>query len=215
MTLLSQYGFNEGSGLVSADSSGNGLNLVASDSSTSWDAAGKNGAGARPTHTGNIDTSSRFLSPCTLMFWLKRTGTWSGSKQFWRGTSPGIDFWIGADSGTSYRLESWQVGGAGLINTTVTLTLDTWFHVAMTCNGTDREFFVDAVSKVTATGQLNGVNFGNDTGVFMGSGVVGIMDELRLFDTVLSQSDIQTWMNTPVGRRPIILRRPLSGLIVR
>lgn len=221
MALQSQYGFTAGSGTVSADSSGNGRDLTASNTTTSWDAAGKNGAGARVTHTGNPGANLS-LSAYTVMMWVKRTGTWTGfAAAFGNDASTTARFYLEADAAASYAVD-WFGGVSGQqLNATTPLALDTWIHFACVreAGGTAR-LYVNGIQEATNTG-ANAMNFGINTwGVAAtatltgeNSDFVGILDEVRVFDTALTAGEITTQMGTGVDATTDSYRatRPFVG----
>lgn len=209
MALLSEYGFNEGSGLVSADSSGNGHDLTALHTTNSWDASGHTGAGGKVKHSGVIGPNVS-QSNCTVMCWIKRTGTWANGFAGIIANS-GEQFFFECDRNNSYLPNCY--GGSSSCAATTALALDTWTHVAATQTsgtGSIQMFINGSASGSPATGN-SPHNFGSGTWNIMGEAgddgeddaFVGIIDEVRIFDTVLTAGEITTWMNTPVDASDI------------
>lgn len=201
MTLLAEYGFTEGSGLVAADSSGNGRDLAASNTSTSWDAAGKNGAGARTQHTGSVGPN--VPNDYTIMCWVKRTGTWTAFAAPF--ANSGQNVWLEADAGAGYLVDFFGGSDAAFANAGNVLTLDTWVHLAATRDSTNVKIFYNGVQQTdVSVGQVaknfftGNVVAGNAATAGEDSTFVGIVDELRIFDTALDAATITTWMNTPI-----------------
>ena len=200
MALLCEYGFTEGSGTVTVDTSGNGRNLTASNTSTSWDANGKNGAGGKTKHSGLLGPNASDSS-YTVMCWIKRTGTWSAFAGMV--TKAADNFFLECDAGGGYFPSVY----AGINNATATqtLTLNTWFHVAYVSNGTTGQMYVNGVAS-GGTNTAGTKNFGTGTwNIMPGAGDdgetsawVGVIDEVRVFDTALTAGDVTTWMNTPI-----------------
>lgn len=203
MALLSQYGFNEGSGLVAADSSGNGLDLTALDTSTSWDPGGKNGAGAKVKHYGILGPNTS-QTAMTVMAWVKRTGTWTNG---WAGivTCGPANFFFECNVNDAYQPNFY--GGNGSSVAASALTLDTWIHVAATADGTSGQMYINGIASGSPGAAMDPMNFGADTWNIVcqagddgeNDSFVGIIDEVRIFDTVLTAGEITTWMNTPIS----------------
>ncbi|MCP4442390.1 MAG: T9SS type A sorting domain-containing protein [Aureispira sp.] len=83
------------------------------------------------------------------------------------------------------------------------LTLDTWNHVAATFNNGTIELFVNGISVGTGSGTTTTllsntlwVLLGNDYYHYSGLELNGKMDEVRIWNKVLTQSDISSKMNT-------------------
>jgi hypothetical protein len=208
MALLSQYGFNEGSGLVSADSSGNGYDLTALNSSTSWDPGGKNGAGAKVKHSGILGPNTS-QTAMTVMAWVKRTGTWTGYAGIVTCQTANFFFECN-DTGGTYTPNFY--GGNGNSDAASGLTLNTWVHIAATADGTSGQYYINGSASGSAGAAMDPMNFGINTWRIVCDGIsgddgendnfVGIVDEVRIFNSVLTAGEITTWMNTPIPPAP-------------
>ena len=201
MALLSEYGFNEGSGLTAADSSGNGYDLTASNSSTSWSAGGKTESGTLREFTGVVGPNSS-KSSWTVMAWVKRTGTWSGFAGIL--TSPDNNFYLEADANNAYIPNCYADITTAFATTP--LPLNNWVHVAVVSTSNNIQLFVNGAAE-GANEAANAMNFGNSVWVVNPTAVtgnensdfVGIVDEVRVFDTALTAGQITTYMNTPIS----------------
>lgn len=205
MALLSEYGFTEGSGSTAADTSGNSHTLTAANSSTAWNASGKNGAGATTKFTGTVGANSS-LTSFTIMFWIKRTGTWSGFAGLI--TKQADNLFFECDASNSYIPSCY--GGTMNATAATALSLNTWTHLAYTQTGGVGTIYINGTaSGATSTGST-AKNFGTGPWYILpaageqaeDSAFVGVMDEARFFDTALSTSQIQAYMYTPVGSSP-------------
>lgn len=87
---------------------------------------------------------------------------------------------------------------------TGTLNDDTWYHVALTAStsGSNMSVYLDGVLIASDTTPNVNFNFGPSDGLFVGakrsngsSLYGGLIDELAIYDTVLSQSDIAARAN--------------------
>jgi fibronectin type 3 domain-containing protein len=213
--LVAAYSLNEGSGTTVHDSSGNGLNGTALN--TTWvpgkygDALSFNGTStnvdlgtaAAFAMTGSMtleawayvgaqestDEEIIALSNDTLGWQLKATndtGPWT--------------FGIGVSNGTSHvqRYSS------------TALALDTWYHVAGVYNASAQTLDI-YVNGVLADGTLKGTVPSSQvpaSGVHTYLGqrgpacycyFDGTIDEVRVYNVPLTQAQIQTDMNTPIG----------------
>ena len=200
MALQSEYGFNEGSGTTTADSSGNGRNLTASNSSTSWNASGHTLSAGTTEHSGNWGSGS--LSAYTVMFWVKRTGTWSGFAAI-VGDGVNLYFEVNAGGTPNYRITCFR---SSETLTSTALALDTWTHLAFAVtSGGASTIFINGASAGTGSGvgaqNFNVTHYAVGTAAHTGddSTFVGLIDDLRVFDTALDAATVTTWMNTPVG----------------
>lgn len=214
MTLLVEYGLNEGAGTAVADSSGNGKNGVAAGAM--WQTPGRNSAGAYVgdgTTAREVDVPDLGVGPDieqgTIMFWIRPQSLGSTATIFSFGSiNSTIALQILNFSGVDrYQWSWWYAQPQGAL---VPVTNDAWQHVAMTitkdsATAWTARFYKDGVLALTDTG-----NFGTD-GVLIPvagtlrlgrdglRGFLGILDDFRLFDTPLSQAEITTYMNQTVG----------------
>jgi hypothetical protein len=208
MALISEYSFNEGSGLTSRDWTGT-YDLTASNSTTSWDAGGHTGAGAKIKHRGNVGPNAT-QADCTIMMWVKRTSNWTNNRwaAFFANSTQNI---LLETRSNAYTINAHF--GTDDSTATTTLGLDTWVHVAVTqTGGTSHQIFINGISEGTpGTGNAT-LNFGSDADWTVAADLIsvpaedndflGIVDDLRIFDTVLTAGEITTYMNTPAGPQP-------------
>jgi hypothetical protein len=84
------------------------------------------------------------------------------------------------------------------------LPVNTWTHLAATYDGTTMNFYVNGVlaSSRAQTGAIatsNGaLSIGGDS-ISSGQFWAGLIDEVRIYNRALSESEIHTDMNTPVA----------------
>jgi len=95
----------------------------------------------------------------------------------------------------------WWGGGTKELTTSgANITPDTWYHLAITYKDGQQKIYIDGVEKATSsrTGNLtlNNDSFqvGQDQG-FSGRYFDGSIDEVRIFDRYLTQTDVVTIMN--------------------
>jgi len=212
--LMAAYSMDEGAGTSLVDRSGQS-NLGTLMNGTAW-GTGRNGGGitfdgindyviipSSPT----IDVSGTNL---TVEFW---TNVLSGGstpdyvvigKPWTSGqmNSPyyqyGVEFWGGSQQfvffiGTALGVHSFPMAGS----------YAAWHHVAFTYDGGYVRGYLDGVLKFTTPETTSLTARGTDLllGVdgTLRQGLKGSLDDLRIYGRALSQAEIQTDMNTPVG----------------
>ena len=212
--LVAAYSFNEGTGTSVADASGNGN--TGTVVGASWTAGGKYGGAL------SFNGSSSYVdlgNPAA--FGVTGSMTWSA----WinSAANPPDDGIIVAksDSASGWQVKTSPDTGPQTFGSSVSASagsriqrysttvrsLNTWYHVAGVYDASARTLSV-YVNGVLSSGALVGtvpasqvrssvnVNIGRRTG---GLYFNGIIDEVRIYNRALTQSEIQADMNTPVG----------------
>jgi fibronectin type 3 domain-containing protein len=213
--LVAAYCFNEGTGSTVTDLSGNNLNgtLVGAK----WTTQGKYGNAL--SFNGSTDyvdlgnpTALQLTGSMTIEAWVKSAANPADDGQIvaksndsagWQfKTSPDTGphtFGVGVSPGSGSRVQRYSAARS----------LNTWYHVAGVYNATARtlDIYVNGtLNNVTLSGTVPAsqgnanvnVNIGRRAG---GSGYYfnGIIDEIRIYNRSLSQSEIANDMNTPLG----------------
>src|SRR5438309_1054384 len=217
--LMAAYGFNEGSGSVMADASGNG-NTGTLNGAT-WTTAGKygnalsfNGSSAyveaANSNTLNPGTTATFeawvflnSAPTELASVFNK---WSQTidDEYLFGINPNQTLFFAwqTTGGSTWGNSSYNLAsGAGLI------PLNTWTHIAVVRSGATLNFYLNgnldaSLSAMDTNAFHNGINtlrLGGQGRGGMNRFVNGTLDELRMYTQALSQAQIQNDMNTPVG----------------
>ncbi len=203
---------DEGSGTLAADSSG--YENDGTVSGAAWTTGQSGGAldfdGVDDLVTVPSDPSLDITDELTLTAWVKVR-----SFENWEGiitkgttkTSYGLNVW---GDGTIRLTANWgsPTGGVGIgaWNSTLTLSADTWHHVAATYDGQTIRFYVDGVEdsrKPTPT-----LTFGvTAEPLTLGGDLPGVaeyldgsLDDARVYPRALSASEVQTLFNG--GRVP-------------
>ena len=225
--LVAAYAFDEGSGTTVTDASGQGL--TGTISGATWTTSGKYGKALSFNGTSSyVDlgnpTALQLTGSMTLSAWVNAAANLADDGQIIAksdGTS-GWQFKTSPDTGP-------ETFGFGVSPTSTTITqrysttvrsLNTWYHVAGVYNATTQtlDIYVNGVlndgtlSGTVPASQVNSsvnVNIGRRTGGFYFNGLI---DEVRVYNRALTQAEIQTDMNTPLGAPPPpVLATPASG----
>ncbi len=185
--LVGYWSFNEGSGLVASDSSGNGN--IASVNSATW-TDGKKGRAL------SFNGSSSYVSSPTISITNNITASaWVYSTNFSQN-----GFIVGKNNVN----EQWELffegpllrwrGGAPTTDTTYCTAPanSQWHHVVATQSGTDASLYIDGV--LCDTGTVTAIANGSgtiDIGRFNGGYYFnGKIDDVRLYNRVLSATEI-------------------------
>jgi hypothetical protein len=204
-SLVAAYNFNEGSGTIVTDASGD--NNTGTISGATWTTAGKFGSalvfnGTNAKVTIPDAPSLRLTTAMTLEAWVFPTATPTG----WRAViDKNVDgYYLMASSDRSNRP---AVGGtftAGNQSTfgPVTLAVNTWTHLAATFDGATVRLYVNGVQVASQTQTTplkpttGTLQIGADS--YTGENFAGRIDDVRIYNQVLSPSEIKADMVTPV-----------------
>lgn len=206
MAVQLQYAFNESSGTTFAEASGGPSGTVQSGGSF---VAGNTGNALVTSNNfaAGIVTGSPLLATTnwtglTVMCWFK-VNIAGDNLALWDGTYN----WFGIGFNAATNIKTWLDVGAFSETSPYThgVGVGSWFHCAATWSAaTDvLSLFVNGVS--AATIGLGGTTIGRPTselnigGATWASSANAAVDDLRIFDTALTGSEITTQMNTPVG----------------
>ena len=198
-TPIAEWKFDEGSGSTAADSSGHGNTLTAVGNP--WTASGKTGAGLNPTmanyFTRTTGLGSDRLDEWTVTLWFQRTGALTTAYgQFMYDNN---EFW--AD------IRDTNVWGYGGAYSASPLPQGEWHHLAFVVEWTSfssgkMTFYLDGVysHETNLTGDPR--FFDEDASWMIGRGPggadgapKGIMDDLRVYEDTLTQTEVQADAN--------------------
>jgi hypothetical protein len=199
--LAAYWSFDEGSGNVAFDSSGNG-NDGTFVGNPQWVTGMYGGAlefdGDDYVNCGN-GPSLQIQDEITIAFWFQVQAfqnTWEGflakgdnSYRASRGGGSGNATHMGI-SGTSTG------GGNGWFNGTVIVTGGDWHHYAATYDGTAGRIYIDGVLDVESpgTGQINISSYDlyiGENSQATGRFFHGLLDDVRIYSRALSEEEIQ------------------------
>ena len=214
--LVAAYGFNEGRGSIVSDSSGNSNS--GTTSGPTWSNPGKFGNALSFDGVNDYVTIANSSSlniagtNLTISFWVNIQNLggkddviiskpWFSSSmsapyyqygvEFDANGAKTLDFYFGDTSGTEHGPFS------------MTPSLGSWTYVTFTYDGVAVKGYLDGVQKFsTRTTQDiqargNALRLGIDAA--SGQPFAGKLDEVRIYNRALSQTEIQSDMNTPIG----------------
>jgi glucose/arabinose dehydrogenase/chitodextrinase len=215
--LMAAWGFNAGGGGSAVDSSGNG-NTATLLNGVGW-GTGKYGSGL------SFDGANDYLtvpnspslnitgSAITLSAWVNPTTTSTGDHilvgKHWNTTMTSPYYQYGIELQSNSTRPVFFVGtAAGLLGVSMstTLTKGVWSHLAIVWNGSTAQFYVNGglVSSgslsATITARTNPLHIGADADP--GQFYQGLLDDVRIYNTTLTQSQIQADRDTSVGSAP-------------
>jgi hypothetical protein len=190
--LVGAWNFDEGSGTVAADTSGNGHNgtLVGA----TWD-TGKQGSALSVTETGFAGPTGTTSRTCAA--WIK-TADANRSFMSWGLNTAGKKWRVRLDATGGLRIEvngGYHYGQAFLAN-------DEWHHVAVvleddgTPDVSETLLYVDGLAEATSAVQGTAVDTDATGEVRIGkadydaTGFIGLVDEARIYDRALSEAEI-------------------------
>jgi chitodextrinase len=207
------YSMNEGSGSTVSDSSNNGNNGV--NYGASWSASGKFGGSLNFNPQDYVDLNNLDIpgSALTIMMWFKADdfGIYDArliSKS--NGTSDQSHYWmLSTISGPKlrFRLKTSSGGTTTLVANSGTLSTGVWTHAAVVYDGSNMIIYKDGI-EVGRTAKTGSLSTNNSTPSWIGNnptgnkGFDGMIDEVKIFNTALSFSQIQAEMNTPIDPLP-------------
>ena len=204
--LVAAYSFDEGTGTTVTDKSGLGNNGTIVNAS--WSTAGKYGSALSFNGTNSMvtipDSASLHLTTgMTMEAWVKPTkiaSVWQdviykGNDNYYlEATSPSSGMPGGAVKLASATASSYAASG---------LTANAWTHLALTYDGSTVKLYVGGalVSSKAQSGSLttstNALQIGGDS--IYGEYFNGTIDEVRVYNVPLTQSQIQSDMITAIS----------------
>ena len=204
--LVAAYGFNEGSGTTVTDASGNGN--TGTISNTTWATTGKYGKALQFNGTSarvNVPdaTSLHLTTGMTLEAWVNPStvnGNWRDV--IYKGND---NYYLEATSTNASKPDAGLIAGGSYADAygSAALTANTWSYLAETYDGTTLRLYLNGtqVASTAHTGTIststNPLQIGGDS--IYGQNFAGMIDEVRIYNTALTPTQIQTDQTTPVG----------------
>jgi glucose/arabinose dehydrogenase/chitodextrinase len=204
--LVAAYSFNEGSGPSVADASGNGN--TGTINGATWTAGKYGGAlsfdGTNDVVVINHSSSLGLTAGMTLEAWVLPSAAQGG----WRALiQKEVDAYFLHASGGGGALQPTGGGTFGgsvdYFAAPVTLTVNTWTHVALTWNGSIMRLYINGAEAAnharSGAMQNTGAPLRIGGNAPYGEFFLGRIDEVRVYNRALSAAEIQSDMNTPIG----------------
>jgi PKD repeat protein len=204
--LVAAYGFEEGSGTVAGDSSGTGNHGTISGAT--WTTAGKFGKalyfdGVNDT-VSIADSSSLDLVNMTLEAWVRPASVSRATNVLFKERGKkGLAYAMYASNGTNlppagYVYRNGNVSAVG----PSALPVNTWTHLATAYDGSALRLYVNGT--LAATRAVTGAPPATANALRIGGNAIwgeyfsGLIDEVRVYNRALSQSEVQADMNAAV-----------------
>ncbi len=208
--LVAAYNFNEASGTLLNDVTGNGNHGTLANGPV-WTTAGKYGGAL--TFDGSNDivnvahsSSLNLTTGLTVEAWVRPTTVTNWRTVLMKERPSNIAYGLYANtSGNRPALELATTGASGNleVGSLARLTTNTWSHLAATFDGASLKFYVNGnhVGTLPASGTVvssaNALRIGGNT--IWGEYFRGQIDDVRIYNEPLTVAQIQADMNTPVA----------------
>jgi fibronectin type 3 domain-containing protein len=204
--LVAAYAFDEGSGTTVTDSSGNGNNGTITNAT--WSTSGEYGDALSFNGTSALVTipnsaSLQLSSGMTLEAWVNPTTVNSN----WRDViyKANDNFYLEATSTSSSHPDAGVIAGGTYADAfgPAALTAGAWSFLTETYDGSTLRLYVNGtlVASTAHTGPIatstNPLQIGGDS--LYGQYFAGLIDNVRVYNTALSASQIQGDENSPIG----------------
>jgi RHS repeat-associated protein len=207
--LVAAYGLDEGTGTAVADASGTGNGGTASGAS--WVDPGKYGKALSFDGTDDYvsiaDASPLDLAGTgTVMAWVKldTLNRWHGLVAKGAANSPTAhNYALEIDSNNKALCEISNGSTSATVTSAATLAANQYYHLTCVWDGSNLRVYVGGSSNASVTQGVTPA--GNSSALYLGQYggnsdlTDGVIDEVRIYNRALNQTEIQTDMNTAVG----------------
>ena len=207
--LVAAYSFDEGTGTVTADRSGNG-NTGTLVNGVAWYSAGKYGNAVSFDGSNDridvADSNSLDLrTGMTLEAWVRPTVTGGYRTVVLKEVAGELVYGLyGLDSDHGGRSSGWaRIGNnSSFVDGTTALPLSVWSHVAVTYDGAQFRMYLNGV--LTRTTALSGTLTVSTLPLRIGGNAIwgeyfgGQIDEVRVYNRALAIAELQADMTTPI-----------------
>ena len=200
--LVGYWTFDEGIGTTAYDSSGKGNNGTWNGASAHY-ATGKVGAYASSFDGTNnyancvASASLDLKDSFSASFWVKGPGTNNNYAELFNKYN-GSAGWIIQIGGTGPTLYARIDTSAGTNQTNGSLVAfdDTWHHVTYVINKGIKRYYLDGVLKFSGTYNVGGGFSAPTQRLQIGSGLIGQIDDIRLYNRPLSDEEAKIIYDT-------------------
>jgi glucose/arabinose dehydrogenase/fibronectin type 3 domain-containing protein len=204
--LVGAWAFEEGSGSITADVSGNGN--TGTINGASWTSGGRNGNalsfdGAGATVEVAPSSSLELTTEMTLSAWIKPTASQSGWRTIVQRQVDAYFLNASNDTGPLRPSGGGTFGGAtDFVSGATPNPLGVWTNVALTYDGSILRLYVNGAQ--VATKAMTGPIATGSSPLWIGGNQPygeffnGLLDDIRVYNRALTQAEIQTDMSTPL-----------------
>jgi len=195
--LVAHYTFDENSGTVAHDSSGN--NNDGTISGATW-ATGHSGSALSFDGVDDsvivIDSSSLNPDYITISMWFRPDALVDNTGLIAKGDSANRQYWMWVYRGNL----SYEIDEGGNYNYIYSLNANQWHHLSLTYDGANVITYIDG-NEVNRRAQATGTILADSDSLSIGRlpGVVsfdGIIDEVRIYNYALTESEILDLFNS-------------------
>ena len=230
--LRAGYGFNEGSGTSAGDASGNGA--TGAISGAAWTASGRFGGALAFDGIDDRVTAGSApvlnLTTGTVEAWVRldTLGRWHGVIAKGNANSDAAhNYAIEITNGNLVTCVIGNGSSSNAVTSTTQLAAQQFYHLGCTWDGSQLRLYINGVMNRSVTQTVTPA--ANSSPLYIGQygGNVdrldGVIDEVRLYNVALSQAQIQSDMNSPVGTVPpptdttpptVSITSPMAGALV-
>jgi glucuronoarabinoxylan endo-1,4-beta-xylanase len=217
------YKTDESGGTILADSSGNGEHATLTGSYGFTPGINGNAlnltGGYATTPSGIVSSLVNF----TVAVWINPASLDSWARIFDFGTSTNNYMFLTVDPGGSDKPRFAITTGSGeqTVSSSVTLTANTWTHLAVTLSGTSATLYLNGTVVGTSSNMtLSPYSLGTTTHNYLGDSQFsndptfkGLLDDFRIYERALSASEIQAMTQTAptVARAAKANPSPVTG----
>jgi chitodextrinase len=205
--LVAAYSFDQGTGTVATDISGNGNNGTLTNGPT-WAAVGKFGGAI--TFDGVNDSvvvpdanSLDLTTGMTLEAWVNPSANGGWRTILFKEQAADLVYGLYAFRSTGVANGQVYIGAERAVNATAATPLNAWTHLALTYDGATLRLYSNG-SQVASLAQTGSIL--TSTGVLrIGGNAIwsewfkGLIDEVRVYNRALSATEIQGDMTRAVG----------------
>jgi hypothetical protein len=202
--LVAAYGFEEGSGSVTADISGNGNQ--GSISGATWSSSGHFGKalsfGPNALVSINNSASIDLTSGMTVEAWVYPTSVNGWMNVVYKSGSSAVSYVLQGSTSPSNLASLGGSFSASNLSASSPLPVNTWSHLAGTYDGTSMNLYLNGllVASRPQTGAIDSsagtLSIGGNP--VYGENWTGLIDEVRIYNRALSQSEIHADINIPL-----------------
>ncbi len=209
-TQVAAFSFNENSGTTVADNSGKGNNGTINGAT--W-TTGKYGSALSFNGTSNYVTVNDsntldLTNAMTLEAWIKPTTLNGWNSILLKEQADNLSYAMYAN--TDGNVPSGEIFSTynDYVRSPSPVSVNNWTHIASTYNGTTLKIYINGTE--VASKNTNGLIKTSNNALRIGGNSIwgeyfnGVIDEIRIYNKVLSATEIQSDMNTAIGSSPTV-----------